>query len=80
MFQVVARCSNKSTYVLGEITKKEAENAKIDDPTISCQGIYLVAIDNEKPTEPGTVLAKFVSEDAARHLAQFFRAHGLLEA
>lgn len=61
MFQAVARCNNKSTYVLGGITKAEAENAKADDPTVTCQGVYLVVVDNEHPSAPGTVLAKFVS-------------------
>jgi hypothetical protein len=79
MFLAVARCSNRRSFVLGEITQAEAELAKADDPSITSQGVYLVAVDNEKPKEPGRVLAKFVSEEAAYELAKFFRTQGLLE-
>lgn len=80
MFQAVARCSNRHSFVLGEITQAEAEQAQADDPSITCQGLYLISVDNDNPKKPGTVLARFVSEEAAQKVAQFFRAQGLLEA
>ena len=79
MFQAVVRCSNRQSYVLGEITKEEAEIAQGEDSTVSCQGIYLIAVDITRPKEPGEVLAKFISDEAAQHVANFFRAQGLLE-
>lgn len=42
-------------------------------------GIYLVSVDNQYPSKLGEVLAKFVSEDAARELANFFRLSGRME-
>ena len=78
-FQAVAKCTNRTTYVLGEITKEEAELASYDDTTFARQGVYLVAVDNENPKEPGRVLARFASEEAAAHLANFFRVNGFLE-
>jgi hypothetical protein len=80
MFQVVAKCSNRHSFVLGEITQAEAEQAQADDPTITCQGVYLIAVDNDQPKQPGKVLARFVSEEAAQQVARFFRSQGLLEA
>ena len=79
MFQAIAKCTNRTSYVLGEITKVEAELASYDDSAFARQGIYLVAVDNENPREPGRVLARFASEEAAAHLANFFRANGFLE-
>lgn len=79
MFQAIAKCNNRTSYVLGEITPEEAELASYDDSTFTCQGIYLLAVDNENPGEPAKVLARFASEEAAIHLAKFFRANGFLE-
>lgn len=79
MFQVIAKCTNRTSYVLGEITKQEAEMASYDDSTLACQDLCLLAVNNENPAEPGTVIARFVSEEAAAHLANFFRANGFLE-
>lgn len=79
MFQAVARSNNRLSFVLGEATKEEIEIAKGDDPLLPSQGLYLIAVDNERPREPGTILARFTSEDAARQVAMFFRANGFLE-
>lgn len=80
MFQAVARCNNKNSFVLGEISKEEAELAQGGNVEVSRQGLYLIAVDNDDPKAPGVVLAKFISEEAAEFLARFFRAQGLLEA
>jgi hypothetical protein len=80
MFNVVARLSNKQSFVLGEISEAEAELAQADDPSVTCQGVYLIVVDNDRPKDPGTVLARFVSEDAALKVARFFRFQGLLDA
>ena len=77
--QVVAKLSNQKTLCIGEITTKEAELNAAVDPCIDGFGIYLVAVDAERPSQPGTVIAKFVSEGAASVLANFFRVHGHLE-
>ena len=79
MFQAIAKCSNRTSYVLGEITRDEADIALYDDSTFTRQGLYLIAIDNQKPRAPGKVLARFASEEAAAHLANFFRTNGYLE-
>jgi hypothetical protein len=80
MFQVVARLSNKQSFVLGEISEAEAERAQADDPSVTCQGMYLIVVDNDHPREPGAVLARFVSEEAALTVARFFRTQGLIDA
>ncbi|WP_375509134.1 hypothetical protein [uncultured Caballeronia sp.] len=77
-FQAVANGSNRGSLVIGEITTAEAEAA--DSPLVDGTGIYLVSVDMQSPTRIGEVLAKFVSEDAARELAKFFRLSGRLEA
>ena len=79
MFQIVARNSNRTSYVLGEITAQEAELAANDDTSFTCRGLYLMAVDNENPRAPARVLAKFASEEAAMNLATFFRSNGFLE-
>lgn len=79
MFQAIARCTNRTSYALGELTREEADLASYDDSSFTRQGLYLVAIDNENPREPGKVLARFASEEAATHLADFFRTNGFLE-
>ena len=79
-FQAVASSTNRSSLVIGEITAAEAEAAGADNPMVDGAGIYLVSIDNQYPPRMGEVLAKFVSEDAARELARFFRLTGRLEA
>ena len=79
MFQAVARCSNRESYVLGEITPQEVELASCDDASITGHGLYLIAVDNENPRKPGRVLARFLSEDCARHVADFLRSQGFLE-
>ena len=78
--QAVATLSNHKSLCIGEITSREAEIAKGDDPHFDGFGVYLVAVDARNPSGAGTVLAKFISEDAASILAQFFRFHGHLEA
>jgi hypothetical protein len=77
--QVVANLSNRKSLCIGEITTKEAADASVDDPSIDGSGLYLVSVNNDDPSGPGTVLAKFVSEHAALTLANFFRAYGSLE-
>lgn len=77
--QAIATLSNRESLCIGEITEREAELARQDNPAFDGYGLYLLAIDNQSPRSPGRVLAKFASEDAARSLAQFFRVHGLLE-
>ncbi|PKP93249.1 MAG: hypothetical protein CVT77_06280 [Alphaproteobacteria bacterium HGW-Alphaproteobacteria-16] len=79
-FQAVAHGTNRCSLVIGEITAAEAEVAAADNPMVDGAGIYLVSVDNQCPAGIGEVLAKFVSEDAARELANFFRVTGRLEA
>lgn len=79
-FQAVAKSTNRSSLVIGEITAAEAEIAKHGNPLIDGKGLYLISIENEAPGTIGNVLAKFVSEDAAYELAKFFRLTGRLEA
>ena len=79
MFQVVARNTEKTSYVLGEITAQEAELAVGEDPAFTGRGLYLMLAENENPHAPARVLAKFASEDAAAQLANFFRLNGFLE-
>lgn len=78
-FQAVAKSTNRSSLVIGEISAFEAEAARHENPFIDGRGIYLISVDNETKNAVGNVLAKFVSEDAARELAQFFRLTGRLE-
>lgn len=77
--QVVTTLSNQKSLCIGQITMAEAESVMVDDPAFDGFGLYLVAVDARTPAAPGSVLAKFASEDAARTLAQFFRLHGTLE-
>lgn len=77
--QVVVKLSNRQSLCIGEITTKEAELGMADDPSIDGFGLYLVSVDRESPSEPGRILAKFVSEQAAGVLANFFRVNGYLE-
>lgn len=79
MFQAVARHTNQTSYVLGEITEQESHLIDGDDASFTRQGLYLMIVDNENPREPTRVLAKFVSEDAAMDLAVFFRRNGLID-
>lgn len=78
-FQAVAHSTNRVSLVIGEITAAEAEAAS-DNPIVDGAGIYLVSVDRQSPAGVGEILAKFVSEDAARELATFFRLTGRLEA
>lgn len=78
-FQVVAKSTNRSSLVIGEITAEEAEIARQENPFVDGKGIYLLSVDDELRATSGSVLAKFVSEDAAYQLAQFFRLSGRLE-
>jgi len=77
-FQAVAHSTNRISLVIGEITSVEAEAAG-DNPLVDGSGIYLVSVDRQSPFGVGEVLAKFVSEDAARELARFFSISGRLE-
>jgi hypothetical protein len=79
-FQVVARLSNTESLCIGEITAREAEVSHSENPFIDGEGLYLISVDSRTPSDAGTVLAKFTSEDAARKLASFFRINGTLEA
>lgn len=79
-FQAVAKSTNRSSLVIGEISTEEAELAKLENPFIDGKGLYLLAVDQDAPNGIGSVLAKFVSEDAAHELAKFFRLSGRLEA
>ncbi len=78
--QAIATLTNTESLCIGEITQKEADLAKQDNPAFDGYGLYLVAVDSQAPRAPGRVLAKFASEDAARTLAHFFRLRGALEA
>lgn len=78
-FQAVAQGTNRTSLVIGEITAAEAEAAAAHSPIVDGAGIYLVSMDNQCPTKLGEVLAKFVSEDAAHELANFFRLSGRME-
>jgi hypothetical protein len=77
--QVVAALSNVESLCIGEITEREADLARGDNPDVDGVGLYLISVDARRPSEPGAVLAKFTSEDAARKLAQFFRLSGRME-
>lgn len=79
MLQIVARNTNRTSYVLGEITAQESELVCNEDPAFTRHGLYLMVVDNENPRAPARVLAKFVSEDAAINLAEFFRSNGFLD-
>ena len=78
--QAIAKASNASSLVIGEITDAEAALAQHDHPMIDGQGLYLISVDDQSQSGIGSVLAKFVSEDAASELAKFFRLSGRLEA
>lgn len=78
--QAVAHFTNSKSLVIGEITDAEAREASLDDESIDGKGLYLLAVSNDNPLSIGGVLAKFVSEEAAAELAQFFRLRGALEA
>ena len=78
--QAVARFTNAKSLVIGEITDVEAREASVDDESIDGRGIYLLSVSNDSPMSICGVLAKFVSEEAAAELAQFFRLRGALEA
>lgn len=78
-FQAVAKSSNSTNLVIGEITDIEAEIAALDNPLIDGKGLYLISIDERTGNGIGNVLAKFVSEDAAYEVAKFFRLSGRLE-
>lgn len=77
--QAVATTTNRYSLCISEITTKEAQIAMAENPEIDGMGLYLISVDASAPMSSATVLAKFVSEDAAREVAQFFRIHGLLE-
>jgi len=74
--QAIATFSNRESLCIGEITTQEAEIAQAENPDFDGFGLYLVAVDNNAPSAPARVLAKFSSEDAALTLAKFFRASG----
>jgi hypothetical protein len=76
--QAIATLSNRESLCIGEITAQEAEVAQVENPDFDGFGLYLVAIDNESPSSPARVLAKFASEESAMTLAKFFRATGAL--
>lgn len=78
--QAVAHFTNSKCLVIGEITDAEAREASIYDDSIDGKGIYLLEVSTDNPMSIGGVLAKFVSEEAAAELAQFFRLRGALEA
>lgn len=79
-FQAVARSTNRTSLVIGEITAAEAELARGENPIIDGKGLYLISVEDGSSNALGSVLAKFVSEDAAHELARFFRLSGRLEA
>ena len=79
-FQAVAQMSNDRSLVIGEITSIEAESAMGDDSAFDGAGLYLIEVDSKRPSAPGRILAKFLSESAATVLAGFFRIHGHLES
>jgi len=78
-FQVVAKSTNSTSLVIGEISDREAEIASENNPIVDGRGTYLIAVDERNSDGIGNVLAKFVSEDAAHELAKFFRLTGRLE-
>ncbi len=77
--QIVAKLTNQKSLCIGEISTKEAVSSMDSDIHVDGFGVYLLTVDNNKPSEPGTILAKFVSEHAAQVVARFLRAHGHLE-
>ena len=79
MFQVIARNTNRTSYVLGEITAQESELVCKEDASFTRHGLYLMIVDNENPRAPARVLAKFASEDAAMDLVAFFWSNGFLD-
>lgn len=78
-FQAVAKSTNSASLVIGEISDREAEIAACDNPLIDGKGLYLISVVDRSETGIGNVLAKFVSEEAAYEVAQFFRISGRLE-
>lgn len=78
-FQVVAKLSNTESLCIGEITAREAEASHHENVFVDGEGLYLVSVDSRAPSESGTVIAKFTSEDAAKTLASYFRINGSLE-
>jgi hypothetical protein len=78
-FQAVAKSTNSASLVIGEISDREAEIAAFDNPFVDGKGLYLISVDGRSETGIGNVLAKFVSEEAAHEVAQFFRLTGRLE-
>jgi hypothetical protein len=77
--QAVAHFTNSKSLVIGEITDAEAREASLEEESIDGKGLYLLAVDRQNPMNVAGVLAKFVSEEAAAELAQFFRLRGALE-
>lgn len=79
-FQAVAKSTNRTSLVIGEISSVEADFARHENPIVDGKGLYLISVDDQVNGSIGSVLAKFVSEDAAHELAKFFRVSGRLEA
>ena len=77
--QVVAPLSNQKALCICEITTREAEAAMAVQPDFDGSGLYLVSVDSREPWKPASVLAKFLTDDAAAVLAQFFRIHATVE-
>jgi hypothetical protein len=78
-FQAVAKSTNSVSLVIGEISDREAEIAAPNNPFVDGRGLYLISVDERSDSGIGNVLAKFVSEEAAHEVAQFFRLSGRLE-
>lgn len=77
--QAVVKATNRTSLVIGEISAAEVESAREEFPFVDGRGLYLISVDQNGDRTLDRVLAKFVSEDAASELAQFFRLSGRLE-
>lgn len=77
--QAVTALSNQESLCICEITTAEAEAAMAENAAFDGFGLYLVKVDSRHPMKPGSVLAKFASEEAAALMARFLRFNGGLE-
>lgn len=75
-FFAEAAVTNSKSLCIGPITKDEAVN-EADAEFCTGVGYYLYAIDQRDPSAPPEVLARLVSDEAARRLAVLLKASGV---
>ncbi len=64
--------TNATMLCIGGITRREAEIGQNDDLPIDGKGYYLFLADETEPKRPIQILAKFLTEIEAGHLARLF--------